>query len=68
MSQLGSDPKAAENANPVHGQSISAMMRSRGFLPERDPLIAFASNSEFAELDQIGRDLPSLLQDPGFRV
>src|SRR6266851_3871751 len=68
MSQVGSDPKAAENANPVHGQFISAMMRSRGFLPGRDPLIAFPSNSEFAELDEIGRDLPSLLQDPAFRA
>jgi indoleamine 2,3-dioxygenase len=68
MSQSGSDRKAAENATPVHGQFIGTSMRSRGFLPERDPLIAFPSNSEFAELDEIGRDLPSLLQDPGFRV
>src|SRR5216684_5049293 len=43
-------------------------MRSRGFLPEYDPLIGFPSNSEFAELDEIGRDLPSLLQDAGFRA
>ncbi len=43
-------------------------MRSRGFLPEHDPLIGFPSNSEFARLDEIGRDLPSLLQDPGFRA
>jgi indoleamine 2,3-dioxygenase len=68
MSQLGSDRKSAENATPARGQFIGTSMRSRGFLPERDPLIAFPSNSEFAALDEIGRDLPSLLQDPGFRV
>jgi indoleamine 2,3-dioxygenase len=68
MSQLGSYPRAAENVTPARGQLIGTSMRSRGFLPERDPLSAFASNSEFAELDEIGRDLPSLLQDPGFRA
>src|SRR5712672_2007107 len=68
MSQVGSDPKAAEKATPARGQFISANMRSRGFLPESDPLIVFPSHSEFAELDEIGRDLPSLLQDPGFRA
>ncbi len=67
MSQFRSDPKAAGNVKPVRGQFISTSMRSRGFLPERDPLIGFPANSEFAELDEIGRDLPSLLQDPGFR-
>ena len=65
MSQSGSDPKA-ENATHARGQFISTSMRSRGFLPERDPLIGFPSHSEFTELDEIGRDLPSLLQDPGF--
>ena len=60
--------KAAEDANPARGQFISTAMRSRGFLPEHDPLIGFPSNSEFARLDEIGRDLPSLLQDPGFRA
>jgi indoleamine 2,3-dioxygenase len=50
------------------GQFISTGLRSHGFLPEHDPLIGFPSNSEFARLDEIGRDLPSLLQDPGFRV
>jgi indoleamine 2,3-dioxygenase len=68
MSQVGSDPKAAENAKAAGGQFISTKMRSRGFLPEHDPLIGFPSNSEFAGLDEIGRDLPSLLQDPDFRV
>jgi len=68
MSQVGNDRKAAEHATPARGQFISTSMRSRGFLPESDPLIAFPSHSEFAELDEIGRDLPSLLQDPGFRA
>ncbi|MGD0120311.1 MAG: hypothetical protein ABSD30_19765 [Candidatus Binatus sp.] len=50
------------------GQFINTRLRSRGFLPEHDPLIGFPANSEFAGLDEIGRDLPSLLQDPGFRA
>src|ERR1700730_346544 len=68
MSQVGSDPKAAESAKPARGQIINTRLRSRGFLPEHDPLIGFPSNSEFAGLDEVGRDLPSLLQDPGFRA
>jgi indoleamine 2,3-dioxygenase len=68
MSQVGSDPKAAESATPARGPFINSRLRSRGFLPEHDPLIGFPSNSEFAGLDEVGRDLPSLLQDPGFRV
>jgi indoleamine 2,3-dioxygenase len=39
----------------------------RGFLPATDPLRAFPPGSELAQLDEIGRDLPSLLQDSGFR-
>src|SRR4051812_26084427 len=39
----------------------------RGFLPERDPLRAFPHDSPLAVLDEIGRDLPSLLHDAGFR-
>lgn len=50
------------------GQFINTGLRSHGFLPEHDPLMGFPSSSEFAQLDEIGRDLPSLLQDPGFRV
>ncbi len=38
-----------------------------GFLPETDPLQAFPHESPLAVLDEIGRDLPSLLQDSGFR-
>jgi indoleamine 2,3-dioxygenase len=40
----------------------------RGFLPETDPLAAFPSDSPYAALDEIGRDLPSLLYDKGFRT
>jgi indoleamine 2,3-dioxygenase len=47
--------------------SIEARFHQRGFLPEQDPLTAFPSTSEFAVLDEIGRDLPSLLHDHGFR-
>ena len=50
------DPKAAEDANPARGQFISTALRSRGFLPEHDPATGFPSNSEYAELDEIGRD------------
>src|SRR5436309_6529249 len=39
----------------------------RGFLPENDPLRKFAAGSELSVLDEIGRDLPSLLHDAGFR-
>lgn len=46
---------------------IEANFRSRGFLPEHDPLTRFPYNSEFSALDEIGADLPSLLQDHSFR-
>jgi indoleamine 2,3-dioxygenase len=48
-------------------QAIGGAMRKRGFLPEEDPVTAFSPDSEFSVLDEIGRDLPSLLLDPGFR-
>jgi indoleamine 2,3-dioxygenase len=40
----------------------------RGFLPEPDPRARFGDASEFAPLDELGHDLPSLLLDPGFRA
>ncbi|SRR5579875_1088496 len=46
---------------------IGPQLRKRGFLPDPDPLASFPADSEFALLDEIGRDLPSLLQDRGFR-
>ena len=39
----------------------------RGFLPDPDPLPAFPPGSELAVLDEIGRNLPSLLHDRHFR-
>ena len=47
---------------------MDAAFTRRGFLPEPDPLARFGDDSEFAPLDELGRDLPSLLQDPGFRA
>src|ERR1700737_3049192 len=46
---------------------VGATFRTRGFLPKEDPLTGFPSNSRFAVLDEIGRDLPSLLHDRRFR-
>jgi indoleamine 2,3-dioxygenase len=54
---------AGGGAQPV----IGAALRARGFLPQSDPLAAFPTGSKFAVLDEIGRDLPSLLHDRGFR-
>jgi len=45
----------------------AAGFRERGFLPQHDPLTHFPADSEFAVLDGIGRDLPSLLQNRDFR-
>jgi len=39
----------------------------RGFLPAEDPMRSFAPGSPLAMLDEIGRDLPSLLEDSDFR-
>ncbi len=46
---------------------IPAPFTRRGFLPEEDPLGEFPRDSEVAVLDDLGRDLPSLLQDKSFR-
>lgn len=43
------------------------LFTERGFLPTRDPVRSFAPGSELSVLDEIGRDLPSLLEDSGFR-
>ncbi|MBX6313446.1 MAG: hypothetical protein IRY99_11100 [Isosphaeraceae bacterium] len=45
----------------------TALLR-RGFLPDPDPLIRFGDDSEFAPLDTLGHDLPSLLHDRGCRA
>jgi len=54
-------------SSPVPEAAISRRLRTRGFLPETDPLTSFPPDSEFAALDEIGRDLPSLLHDRDFR-
>lgn len=46
---------------------MEAKFTRRGFLPEPDPVTHFPAGSELAVLDELGRDLPSLLQDPSFR-
>lgn len=38
-----------------------------GFLPSPDPKTSFPHGSPYQILDQIGHDLPSLLEDSGFR-
>jgi indoleamine 2,3-dioxygenase len=46
---------------------MESSLLHRGFLPEEDPERAFPPESPFAVLDEIGRDLPSLLHESGFR-
>jgi indoleamine 2,3-dioxygenase len=46
---------------------MEAWFLVRGFLPEHDPLVRFGDDSPFAPLDELGRDLPGLLHDHGFR-
>jgi indoleamine 2,3-dioxygenase len=46
---------------------IPAAFTRRGFLPDEDPLRAFPRDSELSMLDELGHDLPSLLQDKSFR-
>jgi indoleamine 2,3-dioxygenase len=46
---------------------MDGVFRARGFLPVTDPLKAFPPDSQFAVLDEVGRDLPSLLEDGNFR-
>lgn len=46
---------------------MDSVFADRGFLPEHDPLTSFPPDSKLAALDEIGRDLPSLLEDENFR-
>src|SRR5262245_28164470 len=46
---------------------MDRLFTKRGFLPESDPVKSFAPDSELAVLDEIGRDLPGLVEDPSFR-
>jgi len=47
---------------------MDATFARRGFLPDPDPVTHFAHDSELTRLDELGRDLPSHLEDPGFRT
>lgn len=42
---------------------MDATFTRYGFLPHPDPLTRFPAGSELARLDDLGRDLPSLLED-----
>jgi indoleamine 2,3-dioxygenase len=46
---------------------IAAHFTLRGFLPVEDPATRFTRHGAFAMLDDLGRDLPSLLHDGAFR-
>lgn len=46
--------------------SDSDSIWERGFLPDQDPLYKFVE-TDLQVLDQIGHDIPSMLQDKGFR-
>jgi indoleamine 2,3-dioxygenase len=47
---------------------MEASFTRRGLLPEPDPATHFPRDSALARLDELGRDLPSLLEDSGFRA
>ncbi|MEA3276679.1 MAG: hypothetical protein U9Q81_15570 [Pseudomonadota bacterium] len=47
---------------------LSRNYRKRGFLPEYDPPVAFDPDSGLSMLDEVGRNLPSLLQKDDFRA
>jgi indoleamine 2,3-dioxygenase len=47
---------------------IDTALANRGFLPAVDPLVEFPPDSELTALDRLGRDLPSLLHEKGFRT
>ncbi len=46
---------------------VDAVFPRRGFLPADDPARAFPPDTPWAMLDALGRDLPSLLYQEGFR-
>ena len=47
---------------------MDATFTRRGFLPEPDPVTHFPHDSELSMLDELGLDLPSMLEDRGFRA
>lgn len=60
---------ATESANLEESDSeiLAPCYGIRGFLPEQDPLNSFPADSPYKVLDDIGKDLPSLLHDSHFR-
>jgi indoleamine 2,3-dioxygenase len=59
---------AIENRLPqVPDDRSRPVFQQRGFLPGQDPARAFDPGSPLSVLDELGRDLPSLLHDAGFR-
>jgi len=58
----------AEASQAEKSELLKSHYAERGFLPEHDPLTAFPHESRYAVLDEIGRDLPSLLHDKEFRA
>ena len=46
---------------------MDAAFTRHGFLPHPDPLRSFRPGSDLARLDELGRDLPSLLEDKDAR-
>lgn len=46
---------------------MDAAFTRHGFLPSPDPLRSFPPGSDLTRLDELGRDLPSLLEDKGAR-
>jgi len=56
-----------KSMNRTGHQHIDGSFRQRGFLPALDPVTGFPGDSELTVLDELGRDLPSLLMDGGFR-
>jgi len=46
---------------------VTARLFNRGFLPENDPYTHFPTGSPYEVLDQLGRDLPSLLHNADAR-
>ena len=46
---------------------LPATLSVRGFLPADDPRRDFPEASPFSLLDEVGRNLPDLLEDSGFR-
>lgn len=51
----------------INDEILGSGYAERGFLPQQDPLPTFPIDSPYSILDEIGRDLPSLLQDKQFR-